>query len=116
MLFAIGNRQRGSAQSKLRQLRHTGTPSSGSTPTHPERNPSRRSEACRSTAAAASAVRSTGTFDNALTLSDLGVHDTIVLRGADASNTVHFSLPQTQVVKTATMNLRYHFSPGLIPR
>ncbi len=33
----------------------------------------------------------------------------------DAYNTVYFSLPQTQVVKTATMHLRYHFSPGLIP-
>ena len=26
-----------------------------------------------------------------------------------------FPLPQTQVVKTATMHLRYHFSPGLLP-
>jgi cellulose synthase (UDP-forming) len=54
-------------------------------------------------------------FDNTLTLSDFGVADTIALHGVDASNTVHFSLPQTQLVKTATMRLRYHFSPGLIP-
>ena len=56
-----------------------------------------------------------GSFDNIFTLSDLGVPDTIVLRGVDAYHTVYFSLPQTQVVKTATMKLQYHFSPGLIP-
>ncbi|HEX4577168.1 MAG TPA: cellulose biosynthesis cyclic di-GMP-binding regulatory protein BcsB, partial [Edaphobacter sp.] len=41
--------------------------------------------------------------------------NTIVLHGVDAFDTVRFSLPQTQVVKTATMRLRYHFSPGLLP-
>ncbi|MBS1798908.1 MAG: UDP-forming cellulose synthase catalytic subunit [Acidobacteria bacterium] len=56
-----------------------------------------------------------GTFDNLFTLADLGVPDTIVLRGVDAYHTVYFSLPQTQIVKTATMKLQYHFSPGLIP-
>ena len=44
-----------------------------------------------------------GNFDNIFTLADLGVPDTIVLRGVDAYHTVYFSLPQTQVVKTATM-------------
>ena len=56
-----------------------------------------------------------GTFDNIFTLADVGVPDTIVLRGVDAYHSVYFSVPQTQVVKTATMKLRYHFSPGLIP-
>ncbi len=56
-----------------------------------------------------------GTFDNVFTLADIGVPDTIVLRGVDAYHTVYFSIPQTQVVKTATMKLHYHFSPGLIP-
>ena len=56
-----------------------------------------------------------GTFDNIFTLADLGVPDTIVLRGVDAYHTIYFSIPQTQVVKTATMKLHYHFSPGLIP-
>jgi len=56
-----------------------------------------------------------GSFDNIFTLADLGVSEAIVLRGVDAYHTVYFSLPQTQVVKTATMRLRYHFSPGLIP-
>jgi cellulose synthase (UDP-forming) len=56
-----------------------------------------------------------GSFTSAFSLVDIGVPDNIVLHGTDASRTVHFSLPQTQVVKTATMKLRYHFSPGLIP-
>ncbi len=54
-------------------------------------------------------------FDNLFTLADIGVADTIELRGVDAYHTVYFAVPQTQVVKTATMKLRYHFSPGLIP-
>ncbi|ADW69097.1 UDP-forming cellulose synthase catalytic subunit [Granulicella tundricola] len=56
-----------------------------------------------------------GAFDNTFQLADVGVPDTIVLRGVDAYHSVFFSLPQTQVVKTAKMHLRYHFSPGLIP-
>ncbi|HTC76566.1 MAG TPA: UDP-forming cellulose synthase catalytic subunit [Edaphobacter sp.] len=54
-------------------------------------------------------------FDNTLALSDFGVSDNIVLHGVDAFDTVRFSLPRTQLVKTATMHLRYHASPGLIP-
>jgi cellulose synthase (UDP-forming) len=60
-------------------------------------------------------VPAPGTFDNVFSLTDIGVPETIVLRGVDAYHTVYFSLPQTQVVKTATMRLHYHFSPGLIP-
>ncbi len=56
-----------------------------------------------------------GNFDNLFTLADIGVPDTVVLRGVDAYHSVYFAVPQTQVVKTATMHLRYHFSPGLIP-
>ncbi len=56
-----------------------------------------------------------GSFDNIFTLADVGEPDTIVMRGVDAYHSVYFSIPQTQVVKTATMKLRYHFSPGLIP-
>src|SRR6266567_6232965 len=54
-------------------------------------------------------------FDNTLALSDLGVSNNIVLHGVDSFDTVRFSLPRTQLVKTATMHLRYHASPGLIP-
>ena len=56
-----------------------------------------------------------GNFDNIFSLADVGVPDTIVLRGVDAYHTVPFSVPQTEVIKTATMHLRYHFSPGLLP-
>jgi cellulose synthase (UDP-forming) len=56
-----------------------------------------------------------GSFDNNFTLADVGEQETIVLRGVDAYHSVYFSIPQTQVVKTATLKLRYHFSPGLIP-
>ena len=56
-----------------------------------------------------------GQFDNRFTLSDVGVQDTVVLRGVDASHTVYFAVPQTEVVKTAVLHLRYHFSPGLLP-
>ena len=56
-----------------------------------------------------------GQFDNVFTLQDVGVADTIVLRGVDAYHSVYFAVPQTQVVKTATLKLRYHFSPGLLP-
>jgi cellulose synthase (UDP-forming) len=58
---------------------------------------------------------SAGTFDNTFTLGDIGVNDTIVLRGVDAYHSIYFSVPQNQVVKTATMRLKYHFSPGLQP-
>ncbi len=56
-----------------------------------------------------------GLFDNTFSLADVGVPDTIVLRGVDAYHTVPFSVPQTEVIKSATMHLRYHFSPGLLP-
>ena len=56
-----------------------------------------------------------GSFDNIFSLADIGVQDTINLRGVDAYHSVFFSVPQTQVVRTATMHIRYHFSPALIP-
>jgi cellulose synthase (UDP-forming) len=56
-----------------------------------------------------------GMFDNMFTLADVNVPDDIVLRGVDSYHSVFFSVPQTEVVKTATMHIRYHFSPGLLP-
>jgi len=56
-----------------------------------------------------------GTFDNTLTFADLGVSGPIIFHGADAINTVHFSPPQNQSIKTATLRLRYHLSPALLP-
>ena len=56
-----------------------------------------------------------GQFDNIFTLADVSVPDTIVLRGVDAYHSTFFNVPQTQIVKSATMHIRYHFSPGLLP-
>ena len=56
-----------------------------------------------------------GTFDNNFPLTDINVPDTIVLRGVDAYHSIFFSVPQTEVVKTAKFHIKYHFSPGLIP-
>lgn len=58
---------------------------------------------------------SPATFNHVLTLADVGVPNTIALRGAWASRTVHFAVPETQIVTTATMKLRYYLSPGLLP-
>jgi cellulose synthase (UDP-forming) len=77
--------------------------------------PSPASAQAFKTTPAPSSSLAPGTFDNILSLANLGVPNTIVLHGVDAFDTVRFSLPQTQVVKTATMRLRYHFSPGLLP-
>jgi cellulose synthase (UDP-forming) len=54
-------------------------------------------------------------FDNTVAFYDLGVSSNIVLHGVDASDSVRFALPRTQLVKTATMHLRYHTSPALLP-
>jgi cellulose synthase (UDP-forming) len=76
-----------------------------------------RAAVARTSTAALPAGRAVapGNFDNIFTLADLGVPDTIVLRGVDAYHSVYFSLPQNQVPKTATFKVRYHFSPGLLP-
>jgi cellulose synthase (UDP-forming) len=58
---------------------------------------------------------SAGQFDSSFTLADLGAAGAIDLRGVDVSHSVHFSVPRNQMVKTATIKLRYHFSPGLLP-
>jgi cellulose synthase (UDP-forming) len=56
-----------------------------------------------------------GTFDHVFTLADAGLPETLVLRGVEASHSIRFWVPRTEVVRTATMKLRYHFSPGLLP-
>lgn len=56
-----------------------------------------------------------GEFDNSFTLAEEGVRGAIKLRGVESSKSIYFSVPRSQVVKTATIRLRYHFSPGLIP-
>ena len=56
-----------------------------------------------------------GQFDNRFTLAEVSVPDTIVMRGVDAYHSIYFSIPKTQIVKSALMHIRYHFSPGLLP-
>ncbi len=64
---------------------------------------------------AAARSLSPGNFDTVFALADVNVPDDIVLRGVDSYHSVYFSIPQTEIVKTATMHIRYHFSPGLLP-
>ncbi len=56
-----------------------------------------------------------GKFDNIFTIADVSSSETIVMRGVDSYHSVYFAVPQTQNVRTATMKLYYHFSPGLLP-
>ena len=56
-----------------------------------------------------------GTFDNVFTMSDAGVPSAITLHGVDASHSIYFSVARNRLVKTATLKLRYHLSPGLLP-
>ncbi len=56
-----------------------------------------------------------GSFDTVFTLGDVGKPDAIVMRGVDSYHSVYFSLPRSGIVKAATLKLRYHFSPGLLP-
>ena len=65
--------------------------------------------------APATGVVPAGQFVNSFKLSEVNVLDTIEMRGIDGYATVRFSLPHTEIVKTATMHLKYHFSPGLLP-
>jgi cellulose synthase (UDP-forming) len=55
------------------------------------------------------------TFDSVFTLSNAGVPSAIGLHGVDASHSISFSVARNRLVKTATMKLRYHLSPGLLP-
>ena len=55
-----------------------------------------------------------GNFQSSFTLKDIGIPEEIVFRGVAASRNIPFSLPQTEVVQQAQLNLQYAFSPGLI--
>jgi len=56
-----------------------------------------------------------GAYTSSLTFSKLGAPAATLLRGADTSRTLRFTLPHTQVVNTATIKLHYQFSPDLNP-
>jgi cellulose synthase (UDP-forming) len=55
-------------------------------------------------------------FKSEVTLKDLGMNSAVEMRGIDSTFNLPFALPQDQIVKTATMHMVYHFSPGLIPQ
>ena len=64
---------------------------------------------------AAAPAAGEGTFHSTTSLKDMGVPQAIEFRGVDASRTIQFSLPHTEVVQQAKLNLHYSFSPALIP-
>jgi len=55
-----------------------------------------------------------GQFRDLFTLKDAGSSQ-IEMRGIDSRHEVFFTLPQTQVVRTAKIHLNYAFSPRLLP-
>ena len=58
---------------------------------------------------------SQGTFHSTFSLKEIGIPQAIEFRGVDASRNIPFSLPHTEIVQQAKLNLHYSFSPGLIP-
>ncbi|GGH13575.1 UDP-forming cellulose synthase catalytic subunit [Silvibacterium dinghuense] len=64
---------------------------------------------------APAASETAGSFRSAFTLRDLGMSAPVEMRGIDSTFTLPFALPQNQIVKTASLHMIYHFSPGLIP-
>ena len=63
---------------------------------------------------AAPSAAGEGTFHSSMSLKDIGIPQAIEFRGVDASRTIPFSLPHTEVVQQAKLNLHYSFSPALI--
>ncbi|HEY1804681.1 MAG TPA: UDP-forming cellulose synthase catalytic subunit [Terracidiphilus sp.] len=56
-----------------------------------------------------------GQYHDTFTLADAGAPQ-IELHSIDRQHTIYFTLPQTHVVRTATIHLHYVFSPSLIPQ
>ncbi|MGO9796193.1 MAG: UDP-forming cellulose synthase catalytic subunit, partial [Terracidiphilus sp.] len=61
------------------------------------------------------AVIPAGQFHDSFTLADAGSPQ-IELHSIDRQRSIHFTLPQTQGVRTATIHLYYAFSPALSPQ
>ncbi len=74
-----------------------------------------RTTAVAHSAGASAAPSTVGEFHSVLTLADAGVSDTVTLRGLAAKRVVPFAVPAGVLVRTATLHLRYRFSPGLLP-
>ncbi len=56
------------------------------------------------------------TIRSVFLMTDLGVPDSIVFRGVEASRDIAFTLPQTEVPQHAKLDLNFAFSPALIPQ
>src|ERR1039457_625000 len=56
-----------------------------------------------------------GQYHDSFTLAD-AVSPQIELHSIDRQHHIYFTLPQTHVVRTATIHLYYAFSPALIPQ
>jgi cellulose synthase (UDP-forming) len=54
-------------------------------------------------------------FHNVISLSDTGFNNGITLRGWDSAARTSFVLSSSQVAQSATLHLKYRFSPGMIP-
>ncbi len=67
-------------------------------------------------AANASGSQGAGTFHTAFTLGSLGNPDGLEFRGVDSTANIQFTLPESDVVQQATLDLHYGFSPGLLPQ
>jgi cellulose synthase (UDP-forming) len=57
-----------------------------------------------------------GTFHRNLTFKDIGVPGSMEFRGPNSYQTLHLTLPASQVVTDATLVLKYHFSANLPPQ
>ena len=68
-----------------------------------------------SAANSANALVPAGQFRDSFTLADAGSPQ-IELHSIDRQRSIHFTLPQTQGVRTATIHLYYAFSPALSPQ
>lgn len=66
--------------------------------------------------AAGQSLAEAGSFHESFQLKDAGAVDPIEIRGLDGFKTLSFSLPDTQVVKQASVHVFYRFSPTLLPQ
>ena len=82
---------------------------------HPPGNPKlAAAKSTGGTAEAAAPMGGAGTFQSKFRLSDIGLPQSIELRGIDSYHSIYFALPQTEIVRTANLQLNYAFSPSLL--
>lgn len=62
-----------------------------------------------------STTEPTSSFHSAISLSDTGLNDGMMLRGGDSSSSTRFILSASQVAQNGVLHLRYQFSPEMIP-